>query len=218
MPRKEFPVFNIGTDIDGVVLQSDIPLLKRVKQITGITIERSDLQSWKSVETIVYRKTSDLSLAREMNNLWFDPESLRNSPPYKGAIITAILCRGLPHSQQYAITSRPPEFRDSTIQNLLQHLPFIDWNTHLLIRNNLSQNGDDFKVDQIKSRGIAHMTEDSPTTFHELVTRTTCGLTYINQPWNSSDDRYQNYRANPNNFARQFCDILRARQRFYLYQ
>ena len=212
-------IFVIGWDGDGVVIESDIPVRNAVNQILKLNIQKSNLTSWTALTEIVQRETGDKNKADEMTAYWFDPDTLRKSPPNDEILEVITKCKVLSDTEQRFITTRVARCADITRDWLKEYVTGIDWNTNLHIRQiNDLRSGDDFKVGTLLAYNVGFMSEDNSTTVSRILAGVPkCRVGYINQPWNQ-EDKDQNHallRVSPNNSQELYKRIIKARDEFF---
>jgi hypothetical protein len=218
MAKKEIIRVEAGYDFDGVLARSDKPVLTEVNRRLNSHLVSSDLKDYNFVRDFALLHTGSEKQADEINELWFEPTILRRSPPNKSVIFAFNLChRLLPDVDQHVITTRRPNCHQISLDWLNQFIPKIDWLNHFHIRDPQSvESGDEFKVGKIEEHNIVHFAEDFFVTARNITTKCpSCRISLVTQPWNRSDHEFDHLRVSPDNWAKMFCNILRARQQFY---
>lgn len=187
-------LFRVAWDCDGVLAESHRPVLNeanvQLSHILGRNIEltKSDLTSWRALRQHVLDLTKSEQIASEIDNIWFDPDILRLSRPNYAAleVFNRLHQSGI---EQFVVTTRLPNCRQSTLDFLNEYLPNLDWSQNLFIRDlDNPDSGNEFKRKCLQKLNITHMFEDSPDTITYLMANLPeCRFTYFTQPWNSSD-------------------------------
>jgi hypothetical protein len=220
---KNEKIFRVAWDGDGVLIDSDKSVLsvvnKELSQILGkkINLTSEDLTDWNALTTHVLNLTGDSATAKRLTAFWFDPDTLRLSPPNPAAIEVFRRCLKLPDTEQFVITTRTPVCAAITQNWLEEFLPEVDWSTKFHIRSNTDISGDDFKVSKLSELDINHMLEDSSATITRLISNASfCQFSYVSQPWNSSDIDSTRLiiRVSPHDPEAMFQHILKTREKF----
>lgn len=168
---------------------------------------------------LYFELTNDIELAASLTKHWFNPDTLRKSLPNPAVIQVFEKCQELPDTTQCVITTRTPACTDSTKDWLNQYLPLVDWNQNLHIRSDTDTiSGDAFKIERLRVLQIAHMSEDNTGTVAKIRDEVpSCGVSYVSQPWNSSDvdPSRSNLRVPLDDPEIMYRRILDSREKFF---
>lgn len=224
MPKNE-KIFRIAWDGDGVLINSEVPVLAQaslaISEILGrkVKIVKEDLFHHNALFDVVFNLTGDEKLAEQIRQYWFTPEIISRSLPNMAAVEVFNRCQELPNTFQSIITTRIPECRQATLTSLEKHLHNFDWQKDFHIRAEVvpGVSGDDFKVGTMENRQINLMNEDNTPTVALIQARMPiCRVNYFNQPWNATDldPSRSGLRVDPNDTETIHRRILEAREQF----
>lgn len=150
----------ISFDIDGVLAFSAVPVLKKFNSLFGTDKKPAELEDWN----IVCRWAKEQGLTNEqalkIQQLWYDPEILFQSPPIPGAIA---LMRRLYEAgiKPLIISSRTSSCAQSTKDWFKLYMPFVDPDTINVPQTDVREERKLFKVGTIARHGITLHFEDS---------------------------------------------------------
>ena len=222
---KNEKIFKIAHDGDGVLFPSHIPVLneanKRLSDYLNLEINFSpkDLNRYDALYYLTLGLTNNHELAEEINSLWFTPNVLARSPFNEAMVEVFKRCQKLSHTSQCIITTRPPECRRSTQDQLEQQFPDVNWQRNLHIRSekNKQIHGEDYKIGQLKLRRINIINEDHSLTVSRILKEVPlCRINYFNQPSNADDLdlKHAQLRVDPSDTETIYNRTLEARENF----
>ena len=111
-------------DIDGVLADTGIPVIKEVNREWGTSFKPDDVSDWTFTERVITKLTGDPSEGKRANAIWFDPEVLFRSPPRTGALEVLIRLEEQ-NWVSWSATSRLPNAREMTMEWLNMYFPDI---------------------------------------------------------------------------------------------
>ncbi len=184
---SRYPV--ITFDIDGVLAHSAAIVTAIASDRYNVYFDPNEIDDWGALRSIALQAGLSEESANEIEDLWSNPEVLRQSLPIPGAIhfLKRIYTHSLDRkdSAVYVITSRDPAFNDSTVDWFKEYAPFFP-KENIFIRENLSLEGGIFKAKRVRELGSCLHFEDSEhqakTILKECPDTTVVFLTYGKTP------------------------------------
>jgi len=163
-----FQVMPPSFDMDGVLVNSGKKVAERVNEILGTSYQSQDVNEWDIVQKWAMLEGWSKVRARELDRkLWSDPNIFLQSPPMPCAhdFMEALHRQGI---KPYFVTSRPPEFRPSTLAWVEKEMSWIE-ESHVCIRKNEEISGALFKARKINELQIGIHIEDSAKQAREIL-------------------------------------------------
>lgn len=180
-------------DIDSVQAITHIPVLRKVNRYLSTDIRHHHLTRFDFVHHFALRLTGSREIADEVNKYWFDPDTLRQSPPYRAHLWTMNTAREQYQAENFSVTTRIPETRDATVDWLTEYVSWMIDEDRLRIRSDHSISGDAFKVANARDLKADLFIEDNGDTSLALLAAG-FNVGVVNQPWNWSYRELDPYR------------------------
>lgn len=185
--------FRLGFDCDGVIAASHIPVLKKVRERFNFDIRYEDLNHFNALGDIITDKIGE-KYSQPAQAIWFDSETIRQSPPYRGTLLVMNICRSAKLADIRVITTRRPDAQESTLDWFQEHLSWVARENRLDIRDDQSTiSGEEFKVKKIKDNRINLFFEDHESNARKII-ESGCPVGLVSRPWNKKEIDLDQYR------------------------
>ena len=134
--------------MDGVLIDSIIPVVEEFNRRYGTNYKPGDLKGWNAIAGWAKRLgLSEIKASELDKELWSSPEILIQSPPIPCApdFMHSLDEQGI---KPYFVTSRPPHLKNCTLEWLRREMPWIE-ESHVCIREDEEISGILFKARKI---------------------------------------------------------------------
>lgn len=111
-------------DIDGVLADSEVPVVEEVNRIYKTNLKPEDIDCWFWMSKSITSITGSIEEGKKADCVWFRPEILAKSPPIEGAVegVKQLIDQGW---EVWAATSRPANTREKTLEWIDEYFPLI---------------------------------------------------------------------------------------------
>ncbi|MBL7036331.1 hypothetical protein ISR94_00595 [Candidatus Microgenomates bacterium] len=175
---------NVGTDIDGVEIDSASSALRVINRESGTNYGTKDITSYWTLIELLQRDLKKIENHREYAMaLWNSKESLQSAQPNPGALIISKFLTSEGVDRIHRITSRPTYTTELTYEWYRNKMPWVDRNLIHIHKDEADVNSV-FKTEKIGELKIQLFFEDSFEHAEDIVRNTNAKVVLVPKPWN----------------------------------
>lgn len=180
-------------DLDGVIADCVTVMAKRmneeldIRKVNHPLITFDSFYGWTYTADAIGKYSGDENLAKEIENLFFDPEFLFLSEIFEGTEVAFTKIKKLDLRHQI-VTSRPSNCAELTLR-WLEKSGLVGYFEKINIRND-ETDGRDFKIRIIEEKGAVLHFDDDP----RIVERLDQGW-LVDRPWNRQETKLDKKRV-----------------------
>lgn len=176
---------NIGSDIDGVEVNSAAGFLRILNKRHNTSLNLRDMENdWDSIRLISKYIPTIKEPKGYAVEIWNSPDNLTTADPVPGALLISKFLYDQNIKDIHRITSRPASTKEATLTWYKNKMPWV--RSELVhFQNTETIFNSDFKIETINELGLNLFFEDSVEHAEKIAGKTKATVVLIPQYWNA---------------------------------